>query len=101
MQDGIYSRGSTSEVFHDQTGYWMWDARAGVVMQSIVIPHAVCVLAGGRYTDASSPVKLAVAAKLDDPFADLAGKLARKLAVLAEGAPPTADANITWVPSPN
>ncbi len=34
-------------------------------------------------------------------FVDLAGKLARKLAVLAEGAPQTADANITWVTSPN
>ena len=45
----------------------MWDAREGVVMQSIAIPRAVCVLAGGRYTDAGSPVKLSVAAKLDDP----------------------------------
>ncbi len=63
----IVRRKSDGEVFHDQTGYWMWDAREGVVMQSIVIPRAVCVLAGGRYTDAGSPVKLAVAAKLDDP----------------------------------
>ncbi len=34
-------------------------------------------------------------------FIGLAGKLVRKLAVLAEGAPQTADANITWVTSPN
>ncbi len=63
----IVSRKSNGEVFHDQTGYWMWDAREGVVMQSIVIPRAVCVLAGGRYAGAGSPVKLSVAAKLDDP----------------------------------
>ncbi len=41
---------------------------------------------------------------VDDPesptaaaFVDIAGRVARKLAVLAEGTPPIADANITWV----
>ncbi len=34
-------------------------------------------------------------------FRNLAGTLARKLAVLAEGAPPVADANITWLPGPS
>ena len=34
-------------------------------------------------------------------FRDLAGKVARSLAVLADGMPPVADANITWVTSPN
>ncbi len=63
----IVRRKSNDEIFHDQTGYWMWDAREGVVMQSIVIPRAVCVLAGGRYTDEGSPVKLVVAARLGDP----------------------------------
>lgn len=36
-------------------------------MQSAVILRAVCVLAGGRDTGAGAPVKLVVAAKLDDP----------------------------------
>jgi hypothetical protein len=65
----IVRRKSNGEVFHDQTGYWMWDARDGVVVQSIAIPRAVCVLAGGRYTggDAAGPVRLSVAAALDDP----------------------------------
>ncbi len=63
----IVRRKSNDEVFHDQTGYWTWDAREGVVMQSVVIPRAVCVLAGGRHTDAGSPVRLVVEAKLDDP----------------------------------
>ena len=34
-------RKSNGEVFHDQVGYWMWDARERTVMQSIVIPRAV------------------------------------------------------------
>ena len=63
----IVRRKSNDEVFHDQTGYWTWDAREGVVMQSIVIPRAVCILAGGRNTGTGSPLKLSVAAKLDDP----------------------------------
>ncbi len=63
----IVRRKSNDEVFHDQTGYWTWDAREGVVMQSIVIPRAVCILAGGRYTGTGSSSKLSVAAKLDDP----------------------------------
>lgn len=63
----IVRRKSNDEVFHDQTGYWTWDAREGVVMQSIVIPRAVCILAGGRNTGTGSSSKLSVAAKLDDP----------------------------------
>ncbi len=64
----IVSRKSNGEVFHDQTGYWLWDAREGVVMQSVAIPRAVCVLAGGRWTaGAGSAVELSVAARLDDP----------------------------------
>jgi ATP-binding protein involved in chromosome partitioning len=33
-------------------------------------------------------------------FAEIAGRIARKLAVLAERTPPIADANITWVSDP-
>jgi hypothetical protein len=66
----IVRRKSNDEVFHDQTGYWMWDARNGLVMQSIAIPRAVCVLAGGRHVEtqqSDSPIRLAVAAKGGDP----------------------------------
>ena len=34
-------------------------------------------------------------------FRDLAGRVARKLSILAEGTPPIADANITWVSEPS
>ena len=63
----IVRRKSNDEVFHDQTGYWTWDAQEGGVIQSVVIPRGVCVLAGGRYSDTGSPVKLVVSAKLGDP----------------------------------
>ena len=44
------SRKSTGRPFHDETGYWMWDAAAGVVMHSLAIPRGVCLLAGGKAT---------------------------------------------------
>jgi len=64
------TRKSDNKVFHDQTGYWMWDAEQGIIMQSIVIPRAVCVLAGGTYTNASTEapeIRFSVGAALDDP----------------------------------
>jgi len=66
----VVSRKSDNQVFHDETGYWMWDAQAETVMHSLAIPRAVCVLAGGKYAKPSSPatiITLAVAAKLADP----------------------------------
>lgn len=59
------SRKSTKKVFHDQTGYWMWDAAAGTVMQSVVIPRAVAVLAGGRWVAGTGAVVLEVTASAD------------------------------------
>jgi len=65
----IVQRKSNDEIFHDQTGYWMWDARAGLVMYSLTIPRAVSVLAGGRYpgTNPSEELQLEVAAREQDP----------------------------------
>lgn len=66
----IVSRKSDAEVFHDETGYWMWDAAATTIMHSLVIPRAVCVLAGGTYmNDKSSDgtVTIEVSASLDNP----------------------------------
>ena len=66
----IVSRKSNGVVFHDETGYWMWEAATKTVMHSLVIPRAVGVLAGGAYngeTDDENRVVLEVAAKLGDP----------------------------------
>jgi hypothetical protein len=61
------SRKSNNLVFHDQTGYWMWDAATATVMESLLIPRAVGVLAGGRWKAAAGPVILEVASAADDP----------------------------------
>lgn len=63
----IVRRKSDDQIFHDQTGYWTWDAGNAVVIQSVVIPRAVCVLAGGHYTEQGSTISVSVAAKLGDP----------------------------------
>jgi len=65
----IVSRKSDGQVFHDQTGYWMWDSKEQTVMHSLTIPRGVCVLAGGTYndaTDANGRAILEVSAKLND-----------------------------------
>jgi len=66
----IVRRKSNDKVFHEQTGYWMWDAAAGVVMHSLQIPRAVALLAGGSHdttAQAGSAVVFEVRARLDDP----------------------------------
>jgi ATP-binding protein involved in chromosome partitioning len=61
------------------------------------IPIDPRVVEGG---DKGSPIVLeAPDSDAAAAFHDLAGKVARKLAVLAEATPPIADANITWVSS--
>ena len=65
----IVSRKSNSQIFHDENGYWLWDAQQELIMQSFVIPRAVCVIAGSKYEGNSNIdiIKLAVSAKDGDP----------------------------------
>jgi len=66
----VVSRKSTGKVFHDQVGYWLWDAERSAVIQSLTIPRAVCVLAGGTFRGTPDPARglvLEVAARLGDP----------------------------------
>lgn len=44
----VVRRKSNDEVFHDQSGYWMWDQQAQTVMHSFVIPRGVALVAGGE-----------------------------------------------------
>ena len=65
----IVQRTSNDKVFHDETGYWMWDAAAGIIMHSLTIPRAVSVLAGGRHNGKSGSdgnIVLDVSADLND-----------------------------------
>ncbi len=45
----VVSRKSDQKVFHHQMGYWNWDAATGAIMQSVTIPRAVTLIAGGSY----------------------------------------------------
>jgi len=58
-------RKSNGVVFHDQIGYWLWDAATQVVMQTLTIPRSVSLTAGGS-SIGPGPVVLEVAAKLGD-----------------------------------
>lgn len=43
----IVTRKSTGLVFHNQTGYWMWEKASGKIMHSVTIPRGMAVLACG------------------------------------------------------
>ena len=65
----IVQRKSNDEVFHDQTGYWLWDPREKVVMHTLTIPRAVCLIAGGNYNgekDADGSTVIEVVAGIDN-----------------------------------
>jgi hypothetical protein len=66
----VVQRKSNDEVFHDQTGYWMWDAENHTVMHSIAIPRGLCLVAGGELNDSdlsADPLVIRVAAADGDP----------------------------------
>lgn len=65
----IVKRKSTDDIFHDETGYWMWDSKEGIVMHSLTIPRGVCVLAGGKYSatsDLQGRVNIKVSASIEN-----------------------------------
>lgn len=47
----IVQRKSDDGVFHDETGYWMWDAKNNVIIHSLTIPRAVSLLAGATFNN--------------------------------------------------
>ncbi|MDR3414582.1 MAG: heme-binding beta-barrel domain-containing protein [Nevskia sp.] len=65
----VVSRKSNDKVFHNETGYWSWDAKSGVLMQSLTIPRGFALLAGGRFdakADYSGELVLEVKAAEND-----------------------------------
>ncbi len=65
----IVTRKSDNKVFHDETGYWLWDPTEQIIMHSLVIPRAVCLLAGSNYKEARDEggnLIIEVAAGVDD-----------------------------------
>lgn len=45
-------RKSNNEQFHDQLGYWLWDAADQRVMHTLVIPRGVALVAAGTFDPA-------------------------------------------------
>ncbi len=43
----VVHRQSNDKVFHNETGYWLWDAEQALVSQTLTIPRGVCLIAGG------------------------------------------------------
>ena len=62
----VVHRISNDKVFHNETGYWLWDAAQGLVMQTLTIPRGVCLVAGGSHEDIDGGVKIQVHASQSD-----------------------------------
>jgi hypothetical protein len=45
--------------FHEEVGYWLWDAAARQVMLTFIVPRGVTVLAGGTVEPDATTMKLA------------------------------------------
>ena len=43
----VVRRQSDDEVFHNESGYWMWDGERRLIMQNLTIPRGVALVAGG------------------------------------------------------
>jgi hypothetical protein len=48
------SRKSNDKVFHDQVGYWLWDASDNTLVETFTIPRGVAVVAGGSLAPPAS-----------------------------------------------
>ena len=61
---------SDAKALHDEIGYWMWDGAEQIIMHSLTIPRAVCILAGATYAPSPATterIELKVSARIDDP----------------------------------
>jgi len=54
-------------IFHDQIGHWMYEASTNLVMHSLSIPRAVCLLAGGECKEEKGGAHFKVEARQGDP----------------------------------
>lgn len=54
-----------TEPFHEEVGYWLWDAQAQQVMKCFLIPRGVSVIAGGTSTETAEEFTLS--AELGSP----------------------------------
>jgi hypothetical protein len=59
-------RKSNKEQFHDEVGYWLWNPANKTVMQSLTIPRAVALLAGGKVTESKDALTFKVSAGINN-----------------------------------
>lgn len=52
-------------VFHDQIGHWIYEKSTNIIMHSLSIPRAVCLLAGGKYQESNGESIFDVQANVD------------------------------------
>jgi len=62
----VVSKKHNNKVFHNETGYWMWDAQTDTIMHSLTIPRGVCILAGGKADTKGTTTILEVKAAVAD-----------------------------------
>jgi hypothetical protein len=61
----VVSKQVNDKVFHNESGYWLWDAERQIVMQTLTIPRGVSLVAGGACSADSSVIE--VSASANDP----------------------------------
>ena len=58
----VVRKRKNGKIFHDQIGHWMYEPDTGMIMHSLSIPRAVCVLSGGTLRQSGDDTVLAVEA---------------------------------------
>lgn len=62
----VVRRISNDEIFHNETGYWLWDKDQSLVFRTLTIPRGVCLVAGGSFEENDDEVLIRVHAAKSD-----------------------------------
>jgi len=71
------------EAFHEETGYWLWDAGREQVMRCFMVPRGVTILAGGAVSADATELRMSAVCGsetfgiLSNPFLDQSFKTVR------------------------
>ena len=66
MYTQIVREKSNDKVSHSETGYWIWDKKENIIMNSFCIPRGVSVLAGGEVKLTNNELQFNVSVKEND-----------------------------------
>ncbi|MEM7549778.1 MAG: heme-binding beta-barrel domain-containing protein [Bacteroidota bacterium] len=62
----VVRRSSNNEVFHDESGYYIWDAENEIVINAFVLPRGISVLASGNYKEIDGEIEMDLEADCDE-----------------------------------